>query len=128
MSKFLGRKVTLEWDDEPIANLRTKSVAINNEMVDVTDDDSSGWRELLGEPGQKEVNISIDGVFSSDALMQKALSSGVLEDLTLEYPDGGTLSGSFALASYSQENPYNEAGTFDGELQSSGEITYTEPA
>ena len=127
MSKFLGRKVTLTWNAEPIANLRTKSVAINNEMVDVTDDDASGWRELLAEPGQKEVNISIDGVFASDTLLQKALSLGVLEDLELEYPDGGILSGSFALASYSQENPYNEAGTFDGELQSSGVIEYTEP-
>lgn len=125
MAKALGRKVTLERNGEPIANLRTKSLEINNELVDVTDDDSSGWREHLDEPGQKEVNLSVEGVLANDKLREEAFSTSSIKADTLIYPDGGTVSGDFALASYSEEHNYNEPGTFSAEIQSSGAITYT---
>ena len=127
MAKALGRKLIYKRDGEPIANLRTKSLSVNNELVDVTDDDSSGWREHLDEPGQIEVNWSIDGVLANDTLLIEALSKSLIKGDEIEYADGGTLTGDFALASYSEDHNYNEVATFSAELQSSGEITYTPP-
>lgn len=125
MAKQLGRKATLSRNGTPIANLRTKSLQINNEIVDVTDDDSSGWAERLNEPGQTEVTFSIEGVLASDTLRAEALSQSLLKADTLTYADGGTLTGDFVLASYSEEHTYNDVVTFSAELQSSGAITYT---
>lgn len=126
MAKHLGREVILEDEnEEPIANLRTKEVQVEREPADVTDDDSSGWREILPTPGQVNINIAISGVLANDELRVKAISMNGLRGKKLVYPDGGELEGDFFLANYSETHEYNEASTFDGELQSSGVITYT---
>lgn len=126
MAKHLGRKVILKDEaDEPIANLRTKEVSVDREPVDVTDDDSSGWREIIPEPGQVNVNMSVSGVLANDDLRALAISTDGLKARTLEYPDGGTLTGDFFLASYSETHEYNAASTFESEIQSSGTIIYT---
>jgi len=127
MAKHLGREVIFKRGGEPIANLRTKSLSVNREAVDVTDDDSDGWREILGTPGQIEVDWSVSGVLANDSLRAEALTSGGIDADEVEYPDGGTLSGDFFLASYSETHEYNDAATFEAELQSSGEISYTAP-
>ncbi len=127
--KHLGRKAIIKRDSEPIASVRTKETSVNRESVDVTDDDSSGWRELLGEAGQVEVSISVSGVLANDDLRDEALSvSGGLKATTLEYPDGGTLEGDFFLSEYSESHEYNEAAEFEAEMQSSGQVTYTPAA
>jgi predicted secreted protein len=129
MAKHLGRKVILEDEDgEPIANLRTKNLSVDREPADVTDDDSSGWRELLPEPAQLNVDMSISGVLANDALRAKAISTDGLVGRVLVYPDGGKLTGDFFLQNYTELHEYNAASTFDGSLQSSGVITYTPPA
>lgn len=128
MAKALGRKLIVSRDGQPIANLRTKSLSINNETVDVTDDDSSGWQEYLDEPGQIGVSWSVDGVLANDTLRQEALSKTLIKANTITFADGATMTGSFILSSYSEDHGYNEAGTFSGEMQSSGAITYTPAA
>lgn len=129
MAKQLGRKIIVARGGTPIANVRTKSLSINREPVDVTDDDSAGWRELLDEPGQMEINMTVEGVFSSDSILQEAMStSSGLTAHTLTFADGGALTGSFALASFELEGAYNEAATYSFEIQSSGVITYTPAA
>lgn len=125
MAKALGRKLILSRNAEPIANLRAKSLSINNETVDVTDGDSSGWQEYLDEPGQIGVSWSVDGVLADDTLRIEALSKSLIKADEIEFPDGATMSGNFILSNYSEDHPYSEAGTFSAELQSSGEITYT---
>lgn len=125
MAKHLGRKVIFKRDGEPVANLRTKELQVNRGPVDVSDDDSSGWREILPEPGQIEIDWSVSGILANDALRVEALTMGGIEADTIEYPDGGELTGDFFLSSYSETHEYNEVSTFDAELQSSGEMTYT---
>lgn len=127
MAKVLGRKLILSRDGVPIANLRTKSLSINNELVNVSDDDSSGWQEFLDEPGEVAANWSVDGVLANDTLRAEALSKSLIKADTITYDDGGTMTGDFALASYSEEHAYSDAATFSAEIQSSGVITYTAP-
>jgi TP901-1 family phage major tail protein len=122
----VGRKVILKISGAPVAGVREKSVAINGEAIDVSADDSSGWRELLADPSEQQVDISVSGVAKANVLKVAAFASGArIKALTLEYPDGGIIIGDFYLATYSETNPYKDAVTFEASLQSSGPVTYT---
>src|SRR6056297_885371 len=129
MAKHLGRNVILNRDGTPVANMRTKSVTINRELVDVTDDDSSGWAQHLEEAGQMDVTISVEGVISDKTFMGDILDPTYGDEAyTLVYPDTGELAGTFGVTSFSTENAYNEASTYSFELRGNGAVTYTPPA
>ena len=49
----------------------------------------------------------------------------LLTDITLDFADGGTISGNFYLASYEETGSHEDAVTFSASLQSSGSWTYT---
>lgn len=126
--KNVGRKFIVKRGDPAtaIANVRTRTLSINREQIDVTDDDSSGWRELLDDIGQAEVNMTVEGVFSSHDIMEDALdtSTNVVAS-ELELPDTATVDGDFALSSFELTGEYNGVATYSFELQSDGEISYT---
>lgn len=132
MAASVGRTIQLAWGDTSppaaLAGVREKSVALNGEPIDVTNDDSDGWRELLEEPGENQVNISVSGITKDAALKTAWFSGERTNTLTLTYPDGGIITGSFFLATYTDTGPYNDATTFEAEFQSSGAPTYTPPA
>src|SRR5690606_12020353 len=113
MAARLGRKCVFEWDGSEIAGVREKGAACNGEAVNVTDGSSDGWQELLDEAGENSVTISISGVTKSDVLRSAWFTGGRTEDVTLTYPDGGVLSGTFFMASFSETEPYNDATTFE---------------
>jgi TP901-1 family phage major tail protein len=122
----VGRKVILKWNGAAIAGVREKSVAVNGEAIDVSADDSSGWRELLSDPAEQQVDISVSGVVKTNVLKIAGFSNNArLKAVTLEYPDGGIISGDFYLATYNETNPYKDAVTFEASLQSTGPVAYT---
>ena len=126
MVGFIGRKIVLTWDGAAVDGVREKGIALNGEPVDVTDDVSDGWREVLAEAGEHQVNVSLSGVTKSDALKEAWFDvTDRIKTATITYPDGGVLSGSFFLATFSETGPYNDATTFEAEVQSSGAVTYT---
>jgi TP901-1 family phage major tail protein len=109
-----------------VAGVRVKGVSINAEPIDVTNDDSGQWRELLVDAGQVAVTLSLSGVAKNHTLLTESLSTGDRTQSTvLEYPGGGKLQGEFFLASYSENGEYNGAATFEAELQSTGAVVYT---
>ena len=50
-----------------IAGLRSTSLTVNNESVDVTNKDSSNNRTLLAEAGVQSISVSGSGVFTDGA-------------------------------------------------------------
>lgn len=124
----IGRKVEFKWNSIAVPGVREKSAACNGAPINVSSDESDGWQYLLDEAGENAVTISISGVTKSTILKADWFAGTRTRDVTFTYPDGGVLAGSFFMASYSESEPYNEATTFESELQSSGEITYTPPA
>ena len=128
MAKYLGRKVILKKGATPMANVRTKSLSINRELVDSSDDDSGAWATHLDEPGQIDVSISVEGVIADHSILGEALNVATgNETYTLTYPDGGIVSGSFGLSSFALEDTYNDVSTYSFEMRASGEVTYTAP-
>jgi predicted secreted protein len=126
MSANSGRKLLIERGTTLLAGVRTKGVAINREAVDITNDDDDGWRGVLHEPGEKQIDLTVGGVTKDDTLRAIAFTDpAVLEDMTLEFPDGSTIEGDFFVSSYNESADYNDAITFEATFQSSGIITYT---
>lgn len=122
-----GRDLKIKRGTDVIAGVRTKTLTANGEPIDVTTDDEEGYRTLLSDPGIQSLDMSIEGLTKNNDLRQAVLGSGsfMLTDINIEYPNGDTLSGSFFLTSLEESGAYNEAITFTGELQSSGEWTFT---
>lgn len=123
MAEQLGRKVTITIGSEARATARTKNLTINNEMVDVTSDGDDGIQRYITEPGQKAVEVSVEGMFDVDdeTLPDLALSSDLSEDIELDYGTY-TISGTFVMPSYSEGQTYNDAVTFSATFQSSGAV------
>lgn len=119
-----GRTIIVKWKNVAIAGVRTKGVQIGNEPIDITSDDDAGWRTLLDDIGGRSVNISVSGVVKDDKLLNDALKSAEdrTEAVTLLFPDGKTITGTFFIANYSMTGEYNGAATFECELQSSGAV------
>ncbi len=130
MSKSIGRNLIIKKGGTKIAAIKTKTVAWNGEPVDVTSDDSAGFRELLSDAeGQEQIDLSFDGVTDNKILRDIAFATGTskfLTDITIEWVDTlETISGDFKLVSYEEGGTFNDARTFTGSLQSSGAWTYT---
>lgn len=132
MTAFVGRKAVLSQGSPlvAIAALRTKTMTMANEPVDVTSDDDAGFRKLLADPGNKTLDISVEGVAKDVASFTALLtlaSSGtdILDSFSLLFPGIGTIAGEFVVSSFEVGAPYNEAATFSCTLQSAGAYTFT---
>lgn len=125
MAKQLGRKVTISVAGSVIAVARTKSLTINNEPVNVTTDGDLGIQTLLNEPGEKSVEISVEGIGDQAAFVTKSLGSDLVEEIIFTYGTtaGDTIiTGDFFLTSYGEGLPYNDAITFTATYQSTGAV------
>ncbi len=124
--KYSGRKLLLKKGSTVVGALRTKSFTINNEPIDVTTDDDDGYRKLLADAAGKSIDASFEGLFEGEDLIAAAEGQGdLLAEYTIELPSGGDITGDFFFASLEVSGEYEDAVQISGELQSSGEWTYT---
>lgn len=75
MAGFNGRELTLDWNATTLVGVRSKTVSMTNDMVDVTTDDDNGWRTLLADPGLKSVEVTASGVTSDEVLIAEYYSN-----------------------------------------------------
>ena len=124
MAESLGRKVTISVGAVIVAVARTKSLTINNSPINITSDGDDGIQRMLAEGGEKNVEVSVEGITDlSGVLMDVALSNNQIEEIIFDYGTGNyTITGSFFQASYSESLPYNEAITFTAAYSSSGAV------
>ncbi len=123
---FAGRKVTLTIGGAGSIAITTKSLSVNNEMIDVTSDSSDGWSTALAEPGNKSIELSFSGVVENlNLLMSVITNTSQLYACVLTYPEGSTVAGDFSFGSFSDAGEYNEKYTFEASMASSGEVTFT---
>lgn len=128
MAANIGRLLVLKTGTTAIAGIRTKGIAFNGEPVDITTDDSSGYRELLSTAGNMSIDISFDGITKDNELRTAALANADLElaSVSIDYPNGDTLTfNKVLLTGLEETGAYQDALTYSGTLQSSGQWTYT---
>ena len=130
MAGFNGRQFTFDWDSTTLAGVRTRGLTVANDYVDVTNDDDSGWRTLLADPGTRSVEVTIGGVTTDEvllaAIMASTVSSETLEaTLPTSLATPGTVSGSFLVSSFEQSADHDGEVSFSATFMSTGAITYT---
>lgn len=124
MTATIGRAYTIKKGATAIAGVRTKTLSINHEPVDITSDDDDGFRTLLGAVGESSFELSVEGVLKDSALFDIATGTGskLLTDVTIEHPEG-TISGDVFITAFESTGAYNDAVTFSATFQSSGAWT-----
>lgn len=112
-----------------IGGIRSTSFSLNGEPVEVTDKDSSGWRELLANAGVRTVSVSGSGVFkdttAEETLRGKAFAQTIDNYQVVDGDAGDTFEGGFQVASYERTGEHNGEVQFSVTLESSGEVTFT---
>ena len=111
-----------------IGSMRSTSMTINNETVDVTDKDSSGWRELVAGCGIRSMSLSGSGIFSDDVALEDVLEqvmAGTILNFKLISGAGDTFAGAFQGSSFERAGEYNAEETYSFTLESSGVVART---
>ncbi|MBN8963300.1 MAG: phage major tail protein, TP901-1 family [Rhizobiales bacterium] len=111
-----------------VAGLRSRKIAFNAELVDVTHAESvDRWRELLAGAGVKRASISGRGLFkdaASDALVRQAFFDGAINNCQVIVPDFGAIQGAFQISGLEFSGEHNGEVTFDISLESAGALTF----
>jgi predicted secreted protein len=131
MPALVGRKVTFTptGAGAPVTGMRTKTITLNNEPIDITSDDDDGWRTFLAsDPAERSIDMSVEGITKDNELMKLAALGGanLISEYTLNFPGLGSFTGDFYIGSLELGAPYNEGVTFSCSIQSSGPAVFTE--
>jgi TP901-1 family phage major tail protein len=129
MAKYNGIDMILKLMNttyQTIAGTISHTMSINNEVIDVSDKDSSRWSDKLNA-GQRSIAISFNGWVNDGtqfALFETAAETDAIVDLQLAYGDGKTLSGNWHIDSFEYGGEYNGAQTFSCTLSNDGTPTF----
>jgi len=121
-------KVGADGSEVTIGGLRSSSITLNDEMVDVTTKDSNNVRTLLANGGVQSVSISGSGVFTdsaSEATVRTAFGASTFERYTFIIPDFGDYAGDFQLTSLEYAGEYNGEATYSMSFESAGAVAFT---
>jgi TP901-1 family phage major tail protein len=110
-----------------IGGLRSTSITMNDEAVDITNKDSSAVRALLANGGVQSTSISGSGVFTdaaSETTLRGKFGAATFSNFQVIVPDFGTYTGAFMVSSLEYAGEYNGEVTYTVTLESSGAITF----
>lgn len=112
-----------------VAGLRTRKLAFDSELVDVTHSESAGrWRELLAGAGVRKASVAGAGVFrdgASDALVRGLVFDGAIADFQIVIPDFGRVEGPFLVTGLDYKGEHAGEVTYDLALESAGALSFT---
>ncbi len=111
-----------------VAGMRTTSLTVNGETVDVTNKDSAGARTLLAGAGVSSMSLSAAGILSGSAQATTLLGYSLDRSLNafgIIFDNGDAIDGSFQVTQYQAGGEYNKEQTFSITLESSGALTVT---
>ena len=124
----VGRLLKVKKGSTDIAGVRAKTITVGRTSIDISSDDDSGARKLLaGANGQNTVDISVEGVSKNSVLRDIMLDTSQdnqLTDISLAWPNGEILNGTFNVENFEEQGPYQEAMTFTANLVSADAWTY----
>jgi predicted secreted protein len=125
MAAIAGRAIEFEWNNAAVLGVREKGIALNGEPINVTSDEDSGRRKLLEVSAEDMVDITLSGVTKDTRLKTDWFAGTRTRTVTITWPNGDVLTGTFFLATLSMTGPYNDAETFEATLNSAGDFTFT---
>ena len=112
-----------------VGGLRTKSITLNSETVDISDADStSKMRELLEAAGMISFAVSGTGVFkdtASEETVRGFAFAQSIRNYQIVVPGQGTWEGAFQITQIEFAGEYNGEVTWSISMESAGVVTYT---
>ena len=134
-------KMDISGTQTTIGGLRSSSISLSDESVDVTNKDSLGTRTLLAGGGVNSVAISGSGVFTDSASevalrtsyqaqqnttngSPSSLQTAAFETFEFKIPNLGTYTGAFNITSLEYAGEYNGEVTYSMSFESAGYVTY----
>ncbi len=132
-------KIDISGTKTTIGGLRSTSITLNDESVDITNKDSLGSRTLLAGAGVNSLSVSGSGVFTDSAAevavrtsfqAQQNTSNGssaqtaAFETFEFIIPNLGTYTGAFQITSLEYAGEYNGEATYSMSFESAGYITF----
>lgn len=119
-----------------LSGLRSTSMTINGELVDITDKESNAFvtsgndkaRTLLQGGGVRSLSISASGVFtdsSTEELVRGFAFDGAIQNYDLIFGNGDAIKGAFLITSYERAGEFNGEETYSLTLESSNSVTFT---
>ena len=110
-----------------IGGMRSTSISMNEEIVDITNKDSSTHRTLLAQGGVNSMTVTGSGVFldaTIDGTLEGKFNSATIDNYQFLVPDFGTYTGAFQLTSLEYAGEYNGEVTYSFTFESSGQIAF----
>ncbi len=112
-----------------VGGLRSTSMTINGEAVDITTKDSNAFissgndkaRDLLQGGGVRSMSITASGVFtdsSTENLVRGFAFDGAIQNYDLVFSDGSKIAGAFLITSYERAGEFNGEETYSLTLES----------
>ena len=121
-------KIDISGTATTVGGLRSSTITLNEEMVDITNKDSANVRTLLPAAGVQSLTISGSGVFTdstAETTMRSNFGGSALQDMDFVIPDLGTYAGNFLCTSLEYAGEYNGEATYSMTYESGGTITFT---
>ena len=126
--KALLLKIDISGTMTTVGGMRSTSMTLNDEAVDISNKDSGSFRELLPAGGIQSMSITASGVFTdstAETTLRAAYGTSTFKSYNVIVPDLGTYAGTFMIASLEYAGEYNGEATYSVTLESSGSITFT---
>lgn len=112
-----------------VAGLRTKTITVNGETVDITSaDDTQKWRQLLEGAGVKSMSVSGSGVLKDDTVMgtiNTAVINQSIDTWQVIVPGIGTFEGQFQPNQIEYGGEHNGEAVYTISLESAGNLAFT---
>ena len=122
-----------------VGGMRSSSITLNDESVDITNKDSNGTRTLLAGAGVNSISISGSGVFTNDTAEQLVRTSFQAQQNTSNGSTPQTpafknfkfkistlisYTGPFQITSIEYAGEYNGEATYSMSFESAGYVTF----
>lgn len=124
-----GRDITMAVGGATLLGVVTKDFSISNTALEVTDDQSSGYRELLAKGGLKSLDLSVSGPVKNYELVNTMFQSTQMVQVVVDLGDGSTTESNLTFDALITEITFggdaNEVNEYSATLQSSGTISWT---
>jgi len=128
LGKSLLLKINVSGSMTTLGGMRSTSMTLNDEMVDITNKDSGSQRALLAAGGVSSMSISASGVFTdstAETTLRGKFAHSTYESYNIIVPDLGTYAGTFMITSLEYAGEYNGEATYSVSLESAGSVTFS---
>lgn len=112
-----------------IGGLRTRSLSLNAQSIDITHSESvGGWRELLAGAAVRQASLAGAGVFLNDSAaetVRAAFFAGTVQNWQIIVPGFGDITGAFQIANLDYAGDHDGEATVSLALESAGALVFT---